>query len=371
MVRREREMAVRAALGASRGRLIRQTLTESTLLSLAGGAAGLLLGSVALKLLVAFAAKLTNRASEIKIDGWVLLFTFVVSIVTGLAFGLAPAFFSSRRDLSASIKEGAGLGTSGGPKHHIIRSALIVAQVAASFVLLIGAGLMLRSLVKLENVNPGFNPERVLVMRTSPDWSKYDTNDKVRLHNKRLIEAVESQPGISSAALASTFPMDPAGITFGPMMTNDFTIEGRVQNDKQPKPVADFRTVSPGYFQTVEIPLVAGRTFTEADNEDAPLVVIINQSMARHRWPDENPVGKRVSIDGGKDWATIIGVVGDVRQYGLDRQPTDELYEAEAQNPMVNNLLVRTSGDPASLATMLRDVVHNVDPDTAVDRVIT
>ena len=368
LMRREREIAIRSALGAGRGRLVRQLLTESTLLALAGGAVGLLLAAGALQLLVTFAARFTTRAGEIQIDGSVLLFTLVVSLVTGLAFGLMPAF-TSEQNLTAALKEGGGRTTSSTPRQRA-RSALIVAQVAISFMLLIGAGLMVRSLIKLQRVNPGFNPESVLTMRLSPNWSKQTTNAQIRDYSRRVLAKVQSQPGLLSAALASTYPLNPSGITFGPNNA-EFQIEGRPTPDQEPAPQADIRAGSPDYFDTIRLPLVSGRTFTDADNENTLPVAVINQSMARHRWRDEDPLGKRVTFDHGEHWVTIVGIVGDVKQYGLNRDASDELYRPLAQNLFVSSLLVRTSADPMSMARLMREAIYEVDPETAVDNIQT
>jgi putative ABC transport system permease protein len=368
LMRREREMAVRAALGAGRGRLIRQLLTESTLLSLLGGILGLLLAAGALHLLVAFAARFTTRASEISIDASVLLFTLIISIVTGLAFGLMPAFISEKNP-TAALKEGSGRSTAGAGRQRV-RNLLIVAQVAVSFTLLIGAGLMTRSLFKLQQVNPGYNPENVLTIRLSPNWSKYNTPEQYLGFFNRVLEQVKSQPGVLSASLGSTFPMNPQGITNGPFNRN-FTIEDRPLAEGELAPQADNRVASPDYFQTIQMPLVAGRYFTEADNNEAVKVAIINQAMARHRWGGDDPIGKRVSFDRGQTWVTIIGIVGDVKQYGLDRETTDELYTPLAQNTFAGNLLVRTAADPMSMAQIMRETVYSIDPETAVDNVQT
>jgi len=368
LMRREREMAIRAAMGAGRWRLIRQLLTESTLLSLAGGILGLLLAAGGLRLLVTFAARFTPRAGEIRIDGLVLLFTLLVAVITGLVFGLVPVF-SSDQALSGALKEGGGR-TSASASRQRIRNLLIVAQVAVSFMLLIGAGLMLRSLIKLESVSPGFDPDKVLAIRVSPNWSKYNTNETTRLLFQRLLDKVRSEPGVQSAALASTYPMNQLGITNGPF-NRGFQIEGRPIPEGELAPQADFRSASPGYFETLRLPLVAGRTFVDSDNEKAPLVAVINQSTTRHRWNDEDPIGRRVSFDGGKTWATVIGIVSDVKQYGLDRDPTDEIYIPLAQNGFANNLLVRTPADPMSIASLMREAIYEVDPETAIDRVQT
>jgi ABC-type antimicrobial peptide transport system permease subunit len=343
LMRREREMAIRSALGAGRGRLVRQLLTESTMVSLAGGALGLLLAAGGLRLLVNFAARFTTRSGEIRIDGLVLLFTLLVSVVTGLVFGLVP-IFSSDRNLNSSLKEGGGR-TSASVSRQRTRNLLTVAQVAVSFMLLIGAGLMLRSLIKLQSVSAGFDPDKVLAMRVSP-------------------------PGVQSAALASTYPLNQLGIVNG-AFNRGFQIEGHPIADGELAPQADFRTASPAYFETIRLPLVKGRTFEEKDNEKAPLVAVINQSTARHRWNEEDPIGRRVSFDRGQTWSTVVGIVGDVKQYGLDREPTDEIYVPLAQSGFANNLLVRTAADPMSIASLMREAVYEIDRETAIDRVQT
>lgn len=371
VLQRQREVAMRMALGASRGRLIRQLLTESTMLALLGGCLGLLIAEVSLPPLVAFAARFTNRTGEINIDLSVLLFTLFVSVATGLAFGLIPAFSfgkNSQQSLSAALKEDSGRSTSGGKNR--MRSLLVVTQVAISFTILIAAGLMLRSLIKLQRVNPGFNPEKVLVMRLAPNWSKYTTNAQFSELFKRILERVKPQPGVQSAALASTYPLNLTGITRGPNNVS-VQLDGHPPGEGQLAPQLDPRAVSPEYFRTISTPLIRGRVFTDADDEKAPPVAIINESAARHRWGDGDPVGKRVSFDGGKTWVTVVGIVADVKQYGLDREPTDEIYGPLAQNPNGSFLLVRTLSDPMSMARLVRDVVHRVDPQTAVDQVKT
>jgi predicted permease len=368
LMRREREMAIRAALGAGRGRLIRQLLTESTLLSLAGGVLGLVLAAGGLQLLVSFAARFTTRASEIRIDGFVLLFTMLVSVATGLIFGLMPAF-SSDKNVTGALKEGGGR-SSAGLKRQRVRNLLIVAQVGVSFILLIWAGLMLRSLIKLQHVNPGFDPERVLAMRISPNWSKFNTNEETIALLLRILDKARSEPGVLSAALGSTFPLNQLGITNGPF-NRGFQIEGRPIPDGELLPQADFRTASTDYFETVRQPLVRGRTFSEGDKDKALPVAVINQSTVRHRWGDEDPIGRRISFDRGQTWLTVVGVVGDVRQYGLDREPPDEIYIPLAQAQFGGNLLVRTAVDPMSVAKLMREAVYEVDSDTAVDRVQT
>ncbi len=368
LMRREREMAIRAALGAGRGRLIRQLLTESTLLSLAGGALGLLVAAWGLDLLVTFAARFTTRASEININSFVLLFTLGVAVLTGLAFGLMPAF-SSEQNLTAALKEGSNR-TSASAQRQRARNMLIVAQVAISFMLLIGAGLMMRSLIKLQQVNPGFNPENVLTMRFSPNWSKHVTDEQFRDFQARLLEKAQSQPGVLSAAISTTFPLNPRGSISRPF-NREFKIEGSPLADGELAPQADIRIISSDYFNTIRLPLIRGRVFTETDKDKAPLVAIINQTMAQHRWGDEDPIGRRVSFDRGEHWVTIVGIVGDVKQYGLGAGITDELYAPMAQATNGNTLLVRTASDPMTMARVMREIVYGVDSETAVDSVQT
>jgi putative ABC transport system permease protein len=367
LMRRERELAVRAALGATRGRLIRQLLTESMLLSLIGGALGMFLAAGSVRLLVNFAARFTPRAAEISLDNTVLLFTLFVSVATGLVFGLLPAL-STRQNLIPSLKEG-GQSAAGAGRQRL-RGALVVAQVAVSFVLLVGAGLMLRSLFKLQKVNPGFDPERALVMRVTANWSKYTTGQQYRDLSLRLIERARAVPGVLSAAMASTYPLNPLGLANGGFNVN-FQIEGRPPNPNEPTPQVDYRVASADYFQTIRLPLLKGRLFTEADDTQTQQVAVINQTLARHRWGAEDPVGKRISFDQGRNWVTIVGVVGDVRQYGLNREPTDELYRPVRQTGGAGNLLVRTTVAPSVMMAQLRQAVYAVDPENAIDQAQT
>jgi predicted permease len=367
LMRRERELAVRAALGATRRRLMRQLLTESMLLSLIGGALGALLAAWSVRLLVNFAARFTPRAAEISLDTTVLLFTLVVSVATGLVFGLLPAL-STRQSLIPSLKEGGQSAAGAGRRR--LRGALVVAQVAVSFVLLVGAGLMLRSLFKLQKVNPGFDPERVLVMRVTANWSKYTTGQQYRDLSLRLAERARAVPGVLSAAMASTYPLNPLGLASGGFNVN-FQIEGRPPNPNEPTPQVDYRVASADYFQTIRLPLIKGRLFTEADDAQAQQVAVINQTMARHRWGDEEPVGKRISFDQGENWVTIAGVVGDVRQYGLNREPTDGLYRPMRQTGGASYLLARTTVAPSVMMAQLRQEVYAVDPENAIDQAQT
>lgn len=368
LMKREQEMSVRAALGASRGRLIRQLLTESTMLTMAGGLLGLLFAAGGLRLLIAFAARFTTRADEITIDGSVLLFTLIVAIVTGLLFSLLPAF-NSHQNLAGALKDSGSRGVVGTARQRL-RKLLIVAQVSVSFILLIGAGLMVRSLLKLQQVDAGFNSENVLAMSISPNWSKYQQPEQYRALYQRMLDAVKTQPGVISATITLNYPLRKQGIVNGPNMRS-FTIEGRPLSEGELAPRTAFRNVSTDYFQTLRMPLIQGRLFTDSDSEKALNVAVINQSMAKHRWGNEDPVGRRVSFDQGENWITIVGVVGDVKNYGLDREVVDELYRPLAQSPGANSLLVRTASDPMSLSQQLRATIYQIDPETAITDVQT
>jgi putative ABC transport system permease protein len=373
MARRERELAVRAALGAGRSRLLRQLLTESFFVACAGGLLGLFLAFGSLQLLTDFVGRLTPRAREIHIDSGVLLFTLVAAVGTCIIFGTLSALFS-RANVSLSLKEGsAGAGT--GRQQHQVRSALIVCQIAFSFMLLIGAGLMLRSLYNLHRIDSGIVPQRVLVMRTTFNWSKYGGDTaKIEATVQQLLDRVQSESGALSAAVSSRYPFEPELIAAGPEAVSfSFQIEGRTLAPGQAPPVGTFTSVTPDYFKTLGIPLKAGRLLvnTDSDQLKAPNVVLINETAMHQLWPDEDPIGKRISPDGGEHWMTVVGVVGDVREFGLDHPPSPEFYSAQAQNPEPATLIVRTIAEPGSMAKALIRAVHDVDPQTAVNRVLT
>jgi predicted permease len=361
-LRRQRELALRTALGAGRSRLARQMLTESLVLSLAGGLLGIGIAAGGLDLLKSFAARFTPRAFEIRIDAPVLLFALGVSLATGVAFGLLPSM-SRRQDLFAALHEG-GERTSGGAGRHRLRDALIVVQVAVSFMLLIGAGLMLRSLWNLASVQLGFRTERVLTARLDLNFSRYMDADPRRRFQARLLDDLSAQPGVVSAAIAGTFPLNDGGPQNG-----TFLLEGRSAAREDLRPVADFQQVSPRYFSTIDVPLRRGRLFTEADRDGAPLVAVVNGTMARHLFPASHPIGHRLSVDEGKSWIEIVGVVGDVRQYGLDRRPPDQVYLSMKQfPPLSSTVLVRTAEQPMALSRRVRDAVHRIDGEQAIDR---
>jgi predicted permease len=363
MVKRERELAVRAAMGAGRVRMFRQLLTESFLLAVIGGGLGLLVSWGGLNLLVSFAARFTPRAREIHMDGAVLAFTLVVAVLTSVLSGTAPAA-AAREALVSSLKEGSGQSTMSRGRRRL-RGLLIVSQVAFSFLLLIGAGLMLRSFMKLQQVDAGFHPENVLTMRLGLNFSKYNSDDKQRAFFETLLDKISAQPGVNSAAASMTVPLGDAM-----RMTGDFQIEGETPAPGQSLPVGHFRIVSPSYFDALRIPLLAGRVFTKADRQNVPVVSVISATAARRFWPGKDPIGKRFSPDGGNTWAQIVGVVGDVHEYGLNTAPVEALYVPLAQNPLNDgSLIIKTAGEPMGVARRVIELIYEIDPNQPAARI--
>ncbi len=363
MMRRERELAVRAALGAGRVRMFRQLLTESFLLALIGGGLGLLFSWGALSLLVSFAARFTPRAREIHMDSTVLLFTLAVAVLTSVLSGTAPAL-AARDTVVDGLKEG-GVQSTIGVGRRRLRSLLIITQVAVSFLLLIGAGLMLRSFVKLQHVDPGFQPENVLTMDIALDFVKYNTDDKQRAFFETLLEKVQVQSGVKSAAASMMIPF-----TADMTMTSDFQIQGQASAPGQALPKADFRIVSPSYFEALHIPILNGRAFLQTDRPETPIVAVVNGSAARHLWGLQDPIGTRFSTDAGRTWTQVVGVVGDIKQYGLDKDVADEIYLPMAQYPMGQaSLVIKTAVEPMSIARGVIELLHGVDPNQPAARV--
>jgi putative ABC transport system permease protein len=355
MVRREREIAIRSVLGASRTRLLRQLLTESTLLALIGGLLGIGFASWGLDLLVAYAEPFTPRAAEVTIDQNVLLFTFLVSVATGLVFGSVPAL-GAAFSLAPALRDG-GRTTQ---NRQGVRGVLIVVQVAASFMLLIGAGLTLRTVINLQRVDPGFETDNLLTMRIDLNFSKYRA-EQIPAFWERLEERLKSEPGVLAAAGGGTFPLNELGPFTGPLQ-----IEGRELPPNTPRPQVNFHLATPDYFSTIGQPLLSGRSFTSTDRGRENLVVIINRTMARHYWPGEDPVGKRIR-GGGDQWLTIVGVVADTLQQ-LNEPAHDEVYRPMLQTTQLSTTwLLRTSVDPGIMERQVRHAVHALDPDQPVD----
>jgi putative ABC transport system permease protein len=363
MVRREREMGLRAAMGAGRVRLFRQLLTESFLLAAGGGLLGLLLATSGLQLLTAYVARFTPRAHEVHVDGQVLFFTLVVAALVSILTGTAPAM-ARRESLLGALKDGGSQSTPGASRGRT-RSALIVAQVAVSFLLLIGAGLTVRSLVNLQHVDAGFRPENVLTVQISLDFAKYMSNESMLRFSDSLLEKVHAMPQVTSAAMSGEFPLDKS-----PALNNQFLIEGQRGDSSDTKPTTDFNVISPDYFRTLGISILSGRDFDGRDRADKPLVAVFNQAAARHYFHDQDPVGRRISLDDGKHWTQIVGVTGDVRERELNQAPSDLVYVPYAQYPqMAPSLIARTNGDPMNVARAAVQHLYEVDPNQPAGRI--
>jgi putative ABC transport system permease protein len=357
---RGREIAVREALGASRGRIVRQLLTESMLIALAGGALGLLLAAWGIDFLAALDPGTIPRVAEVDVDGRVLGFTLATSVLTGLAFGLFPALRASAQDLNTALKEG-GQDRSG-ERGRGFRSTLVVLEAALALVLLIGAGLLARSFVRLQEVSLGFEPRGVTALQISLPKSRYPEAAQARDFVGRLIERVATLPGVTAAGAASTVPM------FGGNTMTAFTVEGRPSQPGEYE-AADFRVVTPGYLDTLGVPLLRGRGLTPADDEGAPPVLVINETFARRYWPGEDALGKRIAIRGVEgEPHTVVGVVGDVRELEAETEPRPTMYQPLMQFPAMRSMTVvaRAEGEPEGLAAALREQVWAIDRDQPI-----
>jgi predicted permease len=360
LLSRQKEVVLRAALGAGRGRLIRQLLTEGILLSCIGGALGLLLATFGTRPLSVYAQRFTPLAEGIGIDGSVLTFTLLLSLLTGLIFGLVPALQVSRRDLVSGLKQG-GHATLGANRHRI-RNTLIIGQVAISFVLLIAAGLAIRSALEMQKVDPGFKADHVLSLSINMPFTKYPTGVEIANFYRELYQRLGTLPGVVSAGSANSVPLTGGGFT------PTLQIEGHPTPPNQPAPRADLPVANRTYFKTLGIPVLRGRTFLETDNSQAPLVAIANESAAKHFWPGEDPIGKRFKVGAtAKKWVTVVGLVGNVRQGGLTTPPGDALYFALRQVGGIDmSVFVRTKGDPLAMVPAIRRVVHDIDAEQPI-----
>src|SRR5262245_38782842 len=363
LLRQDREISARLALGATRMQLARQFLTESTALSLLGGLLGLGMAVATLDLLVAFAATFTTRAQEIHIDGRVLLFTAVVSIFTSLVFGCIPAF-TSRRDMATSLRADSRRASSFS-RHQRFRNVLIVMEVAIAFILLVSAGLMVRSLMKLQQVDLGIRAENVLSAHVDLNFSKYSNNETIRRFYRDLLERLRAIPTVTAAGAGSTFPLSDQ-----PQRITEITFRDRVIEESYAPPQVNALAASPGYFQALGIPLLKGRDFSDADHSGSPPVMIINRSMAQHYWRMDSSLGRQISTDNGRIWLTIIGVVADSRK-SLDAEVEDTFYVPLDQIPVARTILVRTTGNPTKVSQLVRGAIHSLDPDQPVDSLRT
>ncbi|HEX8187723.1 MAG TPA: ABC transporter permease [Pyrinomonadaceae bacterium] len=364
---RRQEFAVRSALGARRGRIVRQFLTESVLLSLAGGALGLLLAAWGVELLVALSGGDIPRLDEAGLDARVLGFTFAVSLATGLFFGLLPALSASKADLAESLKEGGGRGPTAGRGSRRLRDSLVVAEIAVAVVMLAGAGLMIRSFLRIQAVDPGFRPENILTLDLALPRAKYKENSQVTAFYDQLTARAAALPGVERAALVDALPLNGGSIL-------SFVIEGRPELPPEKVQDAEFIEVSPDFFDVMGIRLVRGERFTERDREGAPVAALVSETMARRYWPGEDPVGKRVNLGNPErsPWMTVVGVVSDVRRGGLDKEPYPQLYAPVAQLPTRGvTLVARTSGDPLAVVPAVRRELAALDRDLPLYNVRT
>ena len=368
---RQREMAIRSALGASRARVVRLLLAESVVIALLGGAAGLMLAIWGIDLLVALKPANLPRVAEIGIDPSVFGFAALLSLLTGVGFGLVPAWHVSRPDLNEGLKESSRSAT-GGRSRQRLRAALVVSEVALSLVLLIGAGLMIRSFARLLSVDPGFEPKNVLTAFVSLPTGKYADAQRQGAFFEQLIARTQTLPGVLAAGVVSDMPLVGGNSTV-------FEIEGRPEASAGRKPLVDYRAISSDYFRAMGIRLLKGRAFSAQDGADAPGVVIINETLAKKFFPNENPIGKRLGLSGPPDWREIVGVVEDVRNYGLDADVKPEAYLPFLQNAQGYlsgvasgmNIVARTAGDPSALANAFRAQVQALDKDQPISEIGT
>lgn len=356
---RRKEFAVRVALGASRFQLLRQLLIESILLALIGGATGIVLAIWLKDLFVAIAPANLPRAAEIKLDPTVLIFALALSFITGILFGLAPGLQSSRVNLVKELKDAPGLFRSGRAPR--LRAVLIVSQVAIALVLLVGAGLLGRTFLRLLKLNPGYDPTNLIATQIFVPDEKYKTKDQISGLYSRIAGEVQRIPGVASVGAASGGPQ------FGGTETLDVLPEGAAAPESGVYPEASYFNIGPNYFRTMGIPLMKGRDFTAADNASAPGVAVVNDTLARRLWPGESAIGKRLQLVKSKNVLEIIGVVGDTKRFGLGQGVQSEIYFPYMQRPRwATFLIVRTNSDTGSVASSLSKSITAVDPELVV-----
>ena len=360
---RQKEIVIRLALGASRGRIIRQLLTESILLSLSGGALGLILGSWAIPVLLKLSSNQVLQLNAVNIDLRVLGFTLALSLASGLIFGLVPALEASKLDLNLALKEGSkGTASAARQRFH---SLLIVAEIAVAVVLLIGAGLMINSFLRLQQVSPGFDPDNLLTVSLSLPGARYPEEQR-RVFLKQVLQRIEAKPGVQSVGAITILPLSGDDSSFS------FLAQGQPIVSRAEAPQAEVRSVSPTYFQTMRIPLKKGRVFTERDNRSSSPVVMVNETLARRFWPNEDPIGKRLTRFSDQISCEIVGVVGDVKQMGLAAETRMEIYMPYDQSPdPYFGLVIRTLAAPENFANAIQTEVMALDPQQPVSVVKT
>jgi putative ABC transport system permease protein len=363
---RSREFAIRASIGAGRGRIVQQLLTESVLLSLIGGFLGLLVATWAIGPLLRIAPPDIPRLGETEIDRGVFVFTLLVTFFSGILFGLAPAFQASRSDVNTSLRESGRSSTPGRP-HQRLRAALLISEVSLAVVLVIGSGLLIRSLLKALDVNPGFRADHVLALDVNLPLPKYKEKPSWVSFMNQAVERIHNLPGVESASAVMCPPL------VGDCWDSVFSMDDRPVPPQAELPSAVFNNIEPGYFRTLQTPLLAGRTFTQADTQSSAPVVLINETMARRWWPGGNPIGKRIKQGWPKDdvpFREIIGIVGDLHQDGPDQPLLPEVFLPAGQYPFSSmTILVRTKPEPSSLATAAVDAIHGIDADQPVSNI--
>ncbi len=362
---RRKEIAIRTSLGASRARLIRQFLTESVLLAVVGGALGLLLALWSLDALLALAADSLPRAGEVGLDWKVVGFTSLLSIATGIVFGLAPALQSSKMDVQSVLKESGAGGASA--RRNKVRSLLVVVEVASAMVLLVGAGLLIKSFIRLQETETGFKAENLLTMGVALPQAKYSTPQAVPAFYRQTLERIAALPGVEAAGAINLLPIQQTGFNGG------IEIEGQGPYPPGQAPLAEFRVVTPDYFRAMGIPLLTGRSFDDRDQEKSTPVILVNQTLVNKFLDGENPLNRRIRA-GSPEWAMIVGVVGDVRQSGITRETRPEIYISYAQAANLArsmSLVVRSSLDTATLTAAIRREVQAVDPAQPIHNIRT
>ncbi len=358
---RQKEVAIRTALGATRMRIVRQLLTEGMLLGLAGGLLGSLLAILLLRQLVIFSPANVSIPDNIGIDWQVLAFTLLLSLLTSFLFGLAPALQASKLDLNETLKEG-GRGNSGGSKQNRLRSLLVIIEVALALVLLIASGLMIKSFLRLQDVNPGFNSENLITLEMQLPEGKYADKERQAIFQQQLVQRVSQVPGVQSVGTVDNLPFSGNEFNIG------VTIEGQPPLSNAERPRVFLRNVSSKYFEAMGVPLRKGRNFSDNDNLNAPLIAVINETAARRFWPNEEPLGKRLKRGRPENpWITVVGVVGSVSHTSLQVASQPELYLPYQQNPGLNlTLVARTTSDPKAFAGAVRREVSAIDGDLPV-----
>ncbi len=361
---RKKEIALRAAIGAGRSAIVRLLLVESMLVALMAGALGVLLAEWCTSLLTSFGGDSLGMSSELPIDLRVLVFTAAISLLSGLLFGLIPALQLSRPDLNSVLRD-EGRGNTGGRRRNLARSLLVVGQVGLSMVLIIGAGLLIRSFVRLQATSAGFDPHGVLTMRIQLPPAKYRTPQQMVMFYNRAIEQAASVPGVQAAAISSALPVVP-------MRLSPVLFEGQPEVPLPQRPIVSIQDISPDYSAVLHVPLLRGRTFDEHDDAEGARVVMVNQTLARRFWPNQDPIGKKVWPGRQTAAALVVGVLGDVKNFGLAADPNPEVFLPFPQLPWpLLNLCLRTSLDPASLVPAVRREIAKIDQDQPVTGVQT